>query len=177
MGQQTHRGNTSLSSALWDTLQQPYSCTIHSYPKLLFSDRKYWDWEVWIWLIPPGTHQGLGWRCSCRERRKHTKKCLLLLLNDKFPFLPLPFPAMEIGISAVVPAAFFFLCWSTVRHAAFEGWSQPWERLLLLSHWHLIQSMCLPLGPLQMPTDTLGRLFGLMNMVITHYRNMKQTNN
>lgn len=73
---------------------------------------------------------------------------------------------MEIGISAVVPAAFFFLCWSTVRLAAFEGWSQPWERLLLLSHWHLIQKMCLPLGPLQMPTVTLCRLLGLMNMVI-----------
>lgn len=87
-----------------------------SYPKR-FSWQGYQDWQVWIWPIPPEAHQCLGWRWSCWERRKHSQKCLLLLLN------PHSFPVMEIVISAVVPAAFFFLCWSMVRLAALEIWS------------------------------------------------------
>lgn len=39
------------------------------------------------------------------------------------PFLSPPFPAMEIVMSAVVTAAFFFLCCSMLRLAVLGGWS------------------------------------------------------
>lgn len=89
MWNNTSGQHTALFNTVQDTLKQPCICTIHSYPKIFFR-QWYWDWEVWIWLNPLEAHHYLGWRCSCRERRKHAQKCLLLLLNVKLHFSPFP---------------------------------------------------------------------------------------